>query len=246
MYGYIYLTTNQVNNKKYIGQHRSEKFDNSYIGSGVRFLKAVKKYGKANFKLEVLKVCETEQELNDQEVYYIALNNAVDDEMFYNISYGGYKRGLKGLISMYNPITDKVIYCSEKTSSLMLTKGFHKGSRPRSSLSKKKLSETRKKMLCMTNDKQTIYCFPKEVESYQKQGYRLGRIPTRPNIKDEKRKWINKDDKSFMIPEANLSEYLQKGYILGRCKFEHYNRIAPAHNKGKRLIIDDEGKSRYI
>ena len=43
MYGYIYLTTNLINGKKYIGQHRSKEFDKSYFGSGVVLLKALEK-----------------------------------------------------------------------------------------------------------------------------------------------------------------------------------------------------------
>ena len=46
MFGYIYKTTNLINNKIYIGQHKSEKFEpNKYIGSGVVLLKAINKYG---------------------------------------------------------------------------------------------------------------------------------------------------------------------------------------------------------
>lgn len=32
MYGYIYITENLVNHKKYIGQHKSNKFDEYYKG----------------------------------------------------------------------------------------------------------------------------------------------------------------------------------------------------------------------
>lgn len=46
---YVYLTTNLVNNKKYIGQHYGEVTD-SYIGSGSILKKAIEKYGKNNFK----------------------------------------------------------------------------------------------------------------------------------------------------------------------------------------------------
>ena len=50
MYGYIYKTTNKINGKIYIGQHRCDHFDESYIGSGSRLLKAVKKYGRCCFE----------------------------------------------------------------------------------------------------------------------------------------------------------------------------------------------------
>lgn len=46
MYGYVYKTTNIINGKMYIGQHKSEKFDESYKGSGVILTKALEKYGK--------------------------------------------------------------------------------------------------------------------------------------------------------------------------------------------------------
>ena len=50
MYGYIYKTTNLVNGKIYIGQHKAEKFEhNAYKGSGSYFLEAYKTFGKQNF-----------------------------------------------------------------------------------------------------------------------------------------------------------------------------------------------------
>ncbi len=41
MKGYIYETINLINGKKYIGKHKSSKFDNTYFGSGIA-LKRVK------------------------------------------------------------------------------------------------------------------------------------------------------------------------------------------------------------
>ena len=49
MYGYIYKTTNKINNKSYIGQHTAKQFEpEKYIGSGSLLLKAVSKYGREN------------------------------------------------------------------------------------------------------------------------------------------------------------------------------------------------------
>lgn len=89
MYGYIYLTTNLINGKKYIGQHKASKFEpDKYIGSGVWFKKAVLKYGKENFKCELIQECSSFDELNKQEEYWIKYFNAVESELFYNIDAG--------------------------------------------------------------------------------------------------------------------------------------------------------------
>ena len=42
MYGYIYETTNLINGKKYIGKHKADCFDKSYIGSGTILTRAIK------------------------------------------------------------------------------------------------------------------------------------------------------------------------------------------------------------
>ena len=90
MYGYIYKTTNLVNNQIYIGQHCSEVFEpTKYIGSGVLLLKAIEKYGKNNFKNELLCECLTQEELNEKEIEYIAKYNSTDRQIGYNVSLGG-------------------------------------------------------------------------------------------------------------------------------------------------------------
>lgn len=85
---YIYLTINKVNNKKYIGQHYGEINDN-YLGSGKLLKRAFSKYGKENFKKEILYIAKDEEELNLKEKYYIQKYNAVKDNNFYNLIEGG-------------------------------------------------------------------------------------------------------------------------------------------------------------
>ena len=48
MYYFTYLTTNLANDKKYIGDHSTNNINDSYLGSGVYILKAIKKYIKSN------------------------------------------------------------------------------------------------------------------------------------------------------------------------------------------------------
>lgn len=89
MFGYVYITTNLINGKKYIGKKESSVFVPEYLGSGKLIKRAIKKYGKENFIVEVLQWCETADKLNQAERYYIKLNNAQQDPMYYNISEGG-------------------------------------------------------------------------------------------------------------------------------------------------------------
>ena len=90
MYGFIYCTTNLINGKKYIGQHKyCGKIDKYYLGSGVALNGAIKKYGRENFKREIICECKTLEELNEKEVYYINLWDAVNSKNFYNLGLGG-------------------------------------------------------------------------------------------------------------------------------------------------------------
>lgn len=90
MYGYIYKTTNLINNKIYIGQKKSKVFLNEkYLGSGKYLWHAINKYGKDNFIVEMLDTAETRDELSELEIFYISTYNSTDPKIGYNIARGG-------------------------------------------------------------------------------------------------------------------------------------------------------------
>lgn len=89
MYGYIYITTNLINGRMYIGKHKSEKYDSSYYGSGKILLYAIKKYGIENFSNSILDTAECLEELNEKEKYYIGLYREKYKDKLYNIANGG-------------------------------------------------------------------------------------------------------------------------------------------------------------
>jgi group I intron endonuclease len=80
----VYLITNLINNKKYIGM--DTKNNPNYLGSGSLIMKAVKKYGRENFKKEILEICFTINELEKRETYWIKYFDALNDENFYNLA----------------------------------------------------------------------------------------------------------------------------------------------------------------
>ena len=107
MYGYIYLTTNLVNGKKYIGRRTSKIFlGNKYLGSGSYFKKAVNKYGAESFEVTLIQECFSYEELVERETYWIKYYDAVNSSEFYNQSYGGiyegFIRGNQNIIN--NPV----------------------------------------------------------------------------------------------------------------------------------------------
>jgi group I intron endonuclease len=68
---YVYLTTNLVNGKQYIGDHTIKNDKKYYIGSGILLLYAIKKYGECNFFKEILEWFPTRQEAFNAQVKYI-------------------------------------------------------------------------------------------------------------------------------------------------------------------------------
>lgn len=49
-YHLIYKTTNLLNGKIYIGKHTTTNKEDNYLGSGIKLINAIKKYGRENFK----------------------------------------------------------------------------------------------------------------------------------------------------------------------------------------------------
>lgn len=70
-FGYIYLITDTLHNKQYVGQHRGYILDNGYYGSGKLILKIIKKYGTKIFTRQIIDYASSQEELSDKEIYYI-------------------------------------------------------------------------------------------------------------------------------------------------------------------------------
>ena len=87
----IYITTNLINGKKYIG--KTSRDSESYLGSGTLLKLAIKKYGVENFKKEVIEECNTLTELNEREFYWIDKYDATSSDDFYNLVDGGHGGG---------------------------------------------------------------------------------------------------------------------------------------------------------
>lgn len=90
MYGYIYRTHFDNGRYKYIGQKKSETFlGERYLGSGADYFQNVKNKYKDTAVVELLEECDSKEQLNEREKYWIKFYNAVEDSSYLNIHEGG-------------------------------------------------------------------------------------------------------------------------------------------------------------
>ena len=84
----IYKTTNLLDGKFYIGKHACRCKKCSYMGSGKYLKDVIKKYGKDNFKKEVLFILNSEEEMNEKEKDLVTEDFVKRDDT-YNLGIGG-------------------------------------------------------------------------------------------------------------------------------------------------------------
>ena len=88
MFYYLYQITNLVNNKIYVGVHKTKNLDDGYMGSGKVIKDAIRKYGIDNFRKDILETFE------NVEAMYAREKEIVTDEFLlredvYNLRRGG-------------------------------------------------------------------------------------------------------------------------------------------------------------
>lgn len=88
MFYTVYVTTNNINGKKYIGKHVTDNLDDGYLGSGKILNSAIKKYGRDNFSKKILFICDNEDQMNNKEKEMIT-PEVILSEDYYNIACGG-------------------------------------------------------------------------------------------------------------------------------------------------------------
>jgi hypothetical protein len=88
MYYTIYQICCKITNKIYIGKHQTKDLDDGYMGSGKLLIRAQKKYGLENFSKEILRVFQTEEEMNAKEAELVTEEFCLREDTF-NICPGG-------------------------------------------------------------------------------------------------------------------------------------------------------------
>ena len=87
----IYKTTNCLDGKFYKGQHKTKKLKDNYLGSGTRIWLAVLKYGRPNFKREIIGFYENFKDMDEAEKLFITEED-IKNKNCYNIRIGGHNQ----------------------------------------------------------------------------------------------------------------------------------------------------------
>src|SRR5271166_6524834 len=136
----VYKITNKINGKAYIGQ-TTQPMELRWLDhckKGHALYNAIKKYGKEAFELRILAKCNTMEEMNHREVYYIKLFNTLAPNG-YNLKNGGNNKkytlearlnmargqGSKPFITINLDTLEEKMYNTQLEAKL---DGFHSGS----------------------------------------------------------------------------------------------------------------------
>lgn len=87
----IYKITNLLNGKIYVGQTQrsfEERISEHKYHGKLYIDREIKKYGWENFKAEIIEECQTVEELNEREIFWIATLNTLKPNG-YNLTVGG-------------------------------------------------------------------------------------------------------------------------------------------------------------
>lgn len=146
-YHFTYKTTNPINNRYYLGMHSTNRLDDGYLGSGKRLYYELNKYGKENFKFEILEQFSSREELVQAEIGLITeediknpnclnckpggqggLSNAEHAHKFHAAG-GKATRRLLGARHVEKLKSDKIYSeaCKEKVKKGLIDAGFAEG-----------------------------------------------------------------------------------------------------------------------
>lgn len=158
----IYRVINIVNGKKYIGQttgkleqRKTSHFNESKKDTTIYFHNALKKYGKKNFKWEIIYECDDKLILNVMETMKIIVEHSHKSEGGYNLTWGGEgSYGYKHSDETKKKISESHKNISNETRIKMSES--HKNIK-KSDSTKRKMGEAKRKMTDETKTKIGIF-----------------------------------------------------------------------------------------
>ncbi len=247
MYYTIYKITNTINDKYYIGKHKTQDPYDDYLGSGKLIRAAINKYGRDKFTKTILEMCDSEEHMNEREREIVNLEQ-VNNPNCYNCRVGGeggwghwlnseeahqsrLKGGRNSGVRKRNLALTKEEYTMRYKNGLQ--KWIEENGNPASKSWTSELKELqRNKVLGEGNPMhgKRWVCSPQgiakiidntELAEYKKNGWVTGKKMKDTSKGSYDRCWINNGEISKFIPNAELEQWIKDGWIKGRLSFNN-------------------------
>lgn len=203
-YHFTYKTVNLINGKYYVGMHSTSNLEDGYLGSGKRFRYSLNKYGKENFKREILEFFENKEKLIEAEINMIT-EEMLQDPLCMNIMKGG-KGGF---------INDEVQFKWSQAGGKANWKKL-KANPKLYALHQKRSSRMFKKTHKLGKINYNTFEGKKHTEETKKKLSEITKANLKINNGSLNTCWIHNENESIKIKKKELKKYLKQGWIKGR------------------------------
>lgn len=217
----IYLYTNKINNKKYVGQVNSNtknlyKRHLEHMRNNLLIDNKLREYGEENFSLEIIHIAETLEELNYFEEFYIKYYDTLaKNNKGYNIAIGGHHKG-NTLAGMSQEEKDLIFKDKERCKKISETQ-------KRTKRSEESNEKRRKTLLEQRENKEAIINVGKLWNKY---------------------KSVNKIIEETNLHRSTVCRYLKKCNELGITNYDG-SKETSIYNPIKVIVIDKNG-NQYL
>ena len=238
IYGVIYMITNCITGKSYVGRRKllttSVGQLHSYYGSGSYIRRAIQAHGIENFKKVYIDVAYNDEELDEKEIYYIEKYKTI--ERGYNLTPGG--DHFRGHITNNELRKKKISEWSRNWWSNPENKEKFKQLK----LGTKHSEETKRKMSESAKKSWT--------EERHKSAKESGNYKNKPLTEEQKlaisrrnkgRIKIYKGNIEMQVKSDDLEYYLSNGWQKGMAKvsIEKLKKSLIGKNLGRKTLIKD-------
>lgn len=216
---YLYKVTNLLNDHFYIGMHSTNDPNDDYLGSGKRIRAEVRKYGRENFKKEILEEHPSRLALFDREAE-IVNDKLLANPLCLNLKNGGEggwdivnnnsklqrEKAIRGNEVQKQKRIDDPAWFARKIAKQRATQihQYESGVRKPGWMCTDGLNEMTKRA---QSDKACLKRQQTFTERKHQQGEKNSQFGTC---------WITDGVKAIKIPKNKLDEYLSLGYVRGR------------------------------